>query len=146
MTLLRNTHVATTNVNLANLIASTSGGMICGIKSNTALSTCEAYAVKAIAERVIAQYGRIESNRAMNSRRRLNELMRTDLLDFYNAAVIEDVVSDALEVAQNAGNVEYDGTEELQGVSTMAAAVANAATVLLDLKDSISVDHRSMIS
>jgi len=130
-------HVATTNVNLANLIASTSR-MICGIKSNTALSTCEAYAVKAIAERVIAQYGRIESNRAMNSRRRLNELMRTDLLDFYNAAVIADVVSDALEVAQNAGNVEYDGSEVLQGVATMAAAVANAATVLLDLKDSIA--------
>ena len=130
-------HVATTNVNLANLIASTSR-MICGIKSNTALSTCEAYAVKAIAERVIAQYGRIESNRAMNSRRRLNELMRTDLLDFYNAEVIADVVSDALEVAQNAGNVEYDGSEVLQGVATMAAAVANAATVLLDLKDSIA--------
>ena len=74
----------------------------------------------------------------MNSRRRLNELMRTDLLDFYNAAVIADVVSDALEVAQNAGNVEYDGSEVLQGVATMAAAVANAATVLLDLKDSIA--------
>ena len=130
-------HVATTNVNFANLIASTSR-MICGIKSNIALPTCEAYAVKAIAERVITQYGRIESNRAVNSRRRLNELMRTDLLDFYNAAVIADVVSDALEVAQNAGNVEYDGSEVLQGVATMAAAVANAATVLLDLKDSIA--------
>jgi outer membrane biosynthesis protein TonB len=129
--------VSTTNVNLANLIASTAR-IICGLKSNVALSTCEAYAVKAIAERVITQYERIENNKAMNTRRRLNELMRTDLLDFDNAAVVADVVTDALDVAQNAGNTEYDGSEVLQGVATMSAAVANAASVLLDLKDSIA--------
>ena len=128
-------HVATTNVNLANLIASSSR-MICGIKSNVALATCEAYAVKAIAHRVITQHERIENNKAVNSRRRLNELMRIDLLDFHKAAIIEDIIKDVLDVAHR--NVEFDGTEELKGISTTSRAVSNAATVLLELKDSIS--------
>ena len=32
-------------------------------------------------------------------------------------------------------NVEFDGTEELKGISTTSRAVSNAATVLLELKD-----------
>ena len=93
-------------------------------------------AVKAIAHRVITQHERIENNKAVNSRRRLNELMRTDLLDFHKAAIIEDIIRDVLDVAHR--NVEFDGTEDLQGISTTSRAVSNAATVLLELKDSIS--------
>jgi len=129
--------VSTTNVNLGNLIASTSR-LLCGLKVGVTLSTCEKYAIKAIAERVIVQHIRIVNNRAASGRRRLSETQSTDLLDFHKSDVVADIITDTLDVAIKTSNSGFDESDILQGISHTANAIANAGAVLLNISSSIA--------